>query len=82
MDKAYIDFAALYSMHRAGSFFVTRAKVTLSYEDLEYNYYIDEWTGHRCDKTIKLTGPKSKQLYAEILRIVGYYDNKKDLINL
>ena len=31
MDKAYIDFAALYRMHKAGAFFVTRAKVTLDY---------------------------------------------------
>lgn len=51
MDKAYIDFVALYSMHRAESFFVTRAKVTLNYEDVEYNYNIDERTGLRCDKT-------------------------------
>lgn len=80
MDKAYIDFVALYSMHRAGSFFVTRAKVTLNYEDVEYNYNIDERTGLRCDKTIKLTGPKSKQLYPEILRIVEYYDEEKDLL--
>ena len=27
MDKAYIDFTALYKMHQAGAFFVTRAKV-------------------------------------------------------
>jgi Domain of unknown function (DUF4372)/Transposase DDE domain len=80
MDKAYIDFAALYSMHRAGSFFVTRAKVTLDYEDLECNHNIDERTGLRSDKTIKLKGPKSKQLYPEILRIVEYYDVEKDLL--
>jgi hypothetical protein len=80
MDKAYIDFAALYLMHKAGSFFVTRAKVTLDYEDLEYNYNIDERTGLRCDKTIKLKGPKSKQLYPEILRIVEYYDAEKDIL--
>jgi hypothetical protein len=80
MDKAYIDFAALYLMHKAGSFFVTRAKVTLDYEDLEYNYNIDERTGLRCDKTIKLKGPKSKQLYPEILRIVEYYDAEKEIL--
>ena len=80
MDKAYIDFVALNLMHKAGSFFVTRAKVTLDYEDLEYNYNIDERTGLRCDKTIKLKGPKSKQLYPEILRIVEYYDAEKDIL--
>jgi len=80
MDKAYIDFAALYLMHKAGSFFVTRAKVTLDYEVLENNYNIDERTGLRSDKTIKLKGPKSKQLYPEILRIVEYYDAEKDIL--
>ena len=80
MDKAYIDFAALHLMHKAGSFFVTRAKVTLDYEDLECNYNIDERTGLRSDKTIKLKGPKSKQLYPEILRVVEYYDAEKDIL--
>jgi IS4 transposase len=80
MDKAYIDFAALYLMHKAGAFFVTRAKVTLDYEVLECNYNIDERTGLRSDKTVKLKGPKSKQLYPEILRIVEYYDAEKDIL--
>ena len=79
MDKAYIDFAALYLMHKAGSFFVTRAKVTLVYEDLACNS-IDERSGLRSDKTIKLKGPKSKQLYPEILRIVEYYDAEKEIL--
>jgi IS4 transposase len=80
MDKAYIDFAALYEMHKAGSFFVTRAKVTLDFEVLACNYNIDERTGLRSDKTIILKGPKSKQLYPEILRIVEYYDAEKDIL--
>ena len=33
MDKAYVDFAALYNIHRAGAFFVTRAKA-VSYTHL------------------------------------------------
>lgn len=80
MDKAYIDFAALHRMHKAGAFFVTRAKVSLDYTVVEFNYNIDERTGLRSDKTIKLEGYKSKQLYPEILRIVEYYDDEKDVI--
>lgn len=80
MDKAYIDFVPLYKMHQAGAFFVTRAKVTLDYSDIEYNYNIDERSGLRKDKTIKLNGPKSKQLYPENLRMVEYYDEEKDII--
>jgi len=80
MDKAYIDFAPLYKMHKAGAFFVTRAKVTLDYKVMECNYNIDEKTGLRSDKTIRLNGPKSKQLYPETLRLVEYQDNEKDLL--
>jgi len=80
MDKAYVDFAALYKMHKAGAFFVTRAKVTIDYTIIESNYNIDERTGLRSDMTIKLNGYKSKQLYPETLRIVEYYDEEKKVL--
>ena len=80
MDKAYIDFTSLYNMNKAGAFFITRAKVTLDYTVIEFNYNIDEKTGLRGDKTIKLQGYKSKQLYPETLRLVEYYDHEKDII--
>jgi IS4 transposase len=80
MDKAYVDFAALYNIHRAGAFFVTRAKVTLDYRIVECNYNIDEDTGLRSDKTINLNGYKSKKLYPEILRLVEYYDDEKKVL--
>ena len=80
MDKAYIDFAALYNIHIAGAFFVSRAKVTMAYKVVEFNYNIDESTGLRTDKTIILTGHKSKKLYPEILRMVEYYDEDKGVL--
>ncbi len=78
MDKAYIDFEALYRMHKCGAFFVTRAKSTLKYEVIEQNYNIDETTGLRTDKTIMLTVVKSKKLYPEKLRLVEFHDQEKD----
>jgi hypothetical protein len=80
MDKAYIDFAPLYRMNKADAFFVTRAKETMNYRVLESNFNIDETTRLRGDKTIKLKGPKSKQLYPETLRMVEYYDDEKDMM--
>lgn len=80
MDKAYIDFVSLYRMNKADAFFVTRAKVTMDYRVLENNFNLDETTGLRSDRTIKLKGPKSKQLYPEVLRMVEYYDDEKDLL--
>lgn len=78
MDKAYVDFEALYRMHKHESFFVTRAKSTLRYEVIEQNYNIDETTGLRTDKTIMLTVAKSRKLYPEKLRLVEFYDQEKD----
>ena len=80
MDKAYIDFVALFDINKAGAFFVTRAKVTLAYIVVECNYNIDENTGLKSDKTIKLSGYKSKKLYPETLRMVEYYDYNKDAL--
>lgn len=78
MDKAYVDFEALYRMHTCESFFVTRAKSTLRYNVIEQNYNIDETTGLRTDKTIMLTVAKSKKLYPEKLRLVEFHDQEKD----
>lgn len=80
MDKAYIDFVSLYNMNIAGSFFVTRSKVTLDYIVIECNFNIDEKSGLRSDKTVKLNGYKSKHLYPETLRMVEYYDDEKDIV--
>jgi hypothetical protein len=80
MDKAYVDFLALYRIHKSDAYFVTRAKVSLDYTVIEPNFNIDESTGLRSDKTIILNGYKSKQLYPETLRLVEYYDDEKDLL--
>jgi hypothetical protein len=77
MDKAYIDFAALNQLHESGAFFVTRAKTTLDYQLCESSYNIDQTTGLRSDRIIKLNGYKSKKLYPNELRLVEYYDSEK-----
>ena len=80
MDKAYIDFKALYSVHESGAFFISRAKTTLDFSVIETNYNIDETTGLRSDKTIILNGYKSKILYPKPLRLVEFYDDEKDTV--
>jgi len=74
MDKAYIDYERLYLLHKAHSFFVTRAKNNLSYRRL-YSQSIDKQTGVRSDQIIHLTGPKSRLRYPDKLRRVRYYDS-------
>jgi hypothetical protein len=80
MDKAYVDFEALFRINNANAFFVTRAKESMRYEIIEQNFNIDETCGLRTDKTVVLTIPKSKNLYPETLRLVEFYDSKNDEI--
>jgi len=79
MDKAYVDFVALYRIQMAGAYFVTRAKSSLKYQVIEQDFNIDQTTGLRTDKTIVLTVTKSKKNYPDKLRLVEYYDVEKDL---
>jgi hypothetical protein len=78
MDEAYVDFEALFRINNAGAFFVTRAKETMRYSVVGQNFNIDQTTGLRADKTVKLTIAKSKRLYPEMLRLVEFYDDEND----
>jgi len=80
MDRAYIDFTALYRMNTVGAYFITRSKETLDYLVAGWKMNIDESSGILSDKTIKLKGPKSKRLYPDKLRMVEYYDDEKDMV--
>ncbi|WP_335337854.1 IS4 family transposase [Salinivirga cyanobacteriivorans] len=80
MDKAYIDFKALFRMNELGAFFISRAKTTIDFSVIENNYNIDESTGLRGDRTIILNGIKTKKLYPEKLRLVEFYDDEKDIV--
>lgn len=74
MDKAYVDFEALFNINEHNAYWITRAKSNMRYEVIETNYNIDEDTGLRGDYTIRLTGPKPKKLYPKDIRLVKYYD--------
>jgi hypothetical protein len=78
MDKAYVDFKALYRINTHNSYFVTRAKSSIKYTIIEQNFNIDEKTGLRADKIIELTIVKSKKNYPEKLRLIEYYDAEKE----
>lgn len=78
MDKAYVDFEALFRIHNAGAFFVTRAKSTMRYSVIKENFNIDHSVGLRSDKIIVLTVHKSKKYYPEELRIVEFFDDANE----
>ena len=73
MDKGYVDFSRLYTLHLAGSFFVTRAKINLSAHRV-YSTAIDRSTGLVCDQTILLDG--SKKDYPDKLRRIRFKDSE------
>jgi hypothetical protein len=78
MDKAYVDFKALFRLNNAHAFFVSRAKETMRYSVVEQNFNIDETTGLCTDRTVVLTVAKSKRLYPGKLRLVEFYDEKNN----
>ncbi len=77
MDRGYVDFARLYTLHQAQAFSVIRAKSNLQYRRI-YSNPIDKSTGLRCDQTILLTGQKTTQDYPIHLRRVKFYDVEHD----
>jgi hypothetical protein len=73
MDRGYLDFQRLYTIHQSGAFFVTRAKRNLAAKR-RYSRPVDKSTGLRSDQTIVLTGINTSKDYPEPLRRISYYD--------
>ena len=73
LDRGYLDFERLHTLHRAGSFFVTRAKRGMNARRL-YSQPVDRTTGLICDQIIMLDGYYSHQGYPDKLRRVRFND--------
>ena len=73
MDRGYLDFGRLHAIHRAGAFFVTRAKCNTQFER-RYSNLVDKTTGVLCDQIVFLTGNDTPKKYPETLRRIKYRD--------
>jgi hypothetical protein len=73
MDRGYVDFTRLYTMHQSLAFFVTRAKKNFRWKR-RYSHIVDRGSGVLCDQTIVLTGVHSKEDYPETMRRIVYRD--------
>ena len=73
MDRGYLDFARLYVLHQAGSFFVTRAKSNSKFKRL-LSQPVERSTGLICDQVVELTVFYSHQGYPERLRRIRFKD--------
>ena len=69
--RIYADFARLYRLHQAGSFFVTRAKKNMDAQR-RYSHPVDRSTGVIFDQTLVLQGYQSSKDYPETFRGVRY----------
>jgi hypothetical protein len=72
MDRGYIDFPRLYSLHQAMAYFVVRAKKNMDFRR-RCSHLVDRSTGVRSDQTIVLSGKLSAQKFPAPLRRVSYY---------
>jgi len=83
MDRGYVDFARLYSLHQAGAFFVAHAKSNFDSRRV-YSAPTDRNTGVICDQTVTLNGFYSSKEYAEHLRRIRFEvpDTGKTLVFL
>jgi hypothetical protein len=73
MDRSYLDFMRLYAMHRAGAFFVTRAKENMDARRV-YSFPVDRASGTICDQRVMLNGFYSAENYPDHLRRIRFND--------
>ena len=73
MDRGYLDFSRLYTIHQSSAFFVTRSKRNFDFQRL-YSYQVDKSKGIQCDQTIVLKGFRTKKNYPEKLRRIRFFD--------
>jgi hypothetical protein len=77
IDRGYLDFTRLQTLHQAQVSFVIRAKDNTRYTRLA-SRVVDKSTGLRSDQTILLATPKSKLAYPDRLRRISYRDPETD----
>ena len=73
MDRGYLDFKRLFSLHQAGAFFVTRAKRGMDAHRV-YSMPTERDAGIICDQRIAMNGFYISQDYPEQLRRIRFKD--------
>lgn len=75
MDRGFLDFERLFSLHQAGSFFVIRAKSNLKFQR-RYSSPADRAFGIICDQIGTLTVFYSNRHYPDTLRRIRIKDEQ------
>jgi hypothetical protein len=77
LDAGYNDYALLYRWHSEGAFFVTRPKDNLLYE-VVCTLQVPARSKVLRDEVVRLTGPRTREKYPEILRRLVVWDEKNE----
>ena len=80
MDKAYVDFKALFRFHQSQAFWVSRPKENMKFMTIKQMEIPDAKSGIIEDSRIRVTGYKSSKLYPDDMRFVRVYDPNNDKI--
>ncbi len=73
LDRGYVDFAWLYSLHQQGVGFVTRLQKNIRYQVVQRNP-VPADSAVLADQTVRLSTYHSRGRYPEALRLVHYRD--------
>ena len=77
VDRGYVDFAWLWSVHQTGPFFVTRLKKSLNWKRV-VSHPVDKSIGLRCDQEVLLSSLRLKNLYPNRLRRISFRDETQN----
>jgi hypothetical protein len=77
LDRAYLDFARLYTLTQCLAFFIIRARKDFRFRCVA-SQAVDKSTGLRCDQTIRLVSFYPLHGYPENLRRIRYCDRETD----
>jgi len=77
VDRAYIDFAWLWSIEQTGAYFVTRLKKSIKWTRV-ISHPVDKSIGLRSDQEILLVSKQSNAKYPDRLRKVSFRDEDQD----
>lgn len=73
VDRGYVDFAWLWSIHQTNAFFVTRLKTSTKWARV-VSHPVDKSLGLRSDQEILVASTRLKKLYPQRLRKISFRD--------
>ena len=77
MDRGYLDFERLYTLHQNSASFIVREKSNACLRRI-YSLPVDKSSGIQCDQVIAPSGFYSRKHYPEKLRRVKYFDKEQN----